>query len=51
MALLREEEEAVVRQTQEGAAHQDSLQQVVQFPQPRDLFLQIHLGAQIIGLQ
>lgn len=43
-------EEAVIRQAQESTARQNSFQQMVQLSESNDLFLQIHLSAQIIGL-
>lgn len=48
--LLCEKEEAVIRQTQESAARQNSFEQMVQLSESNHLFLQIHLSAQVIRL-
>lgn len=50
MNLLCEKEEAVIRQTQESAARQNSFEQMVQLSESNHLFLQIHLSAQVIRL-
>lgn len=49
--LLCEKEEPVVGQTQECTAGHNYFQQMVQFPEPDHLLLQVNLCAQVITLR